>query len=237
MEKKGKEGQHKSVEQEEEDEELEAQEEQEEPTEVEVEDVKKDKPKTKKQNKVQKFGSGFMEKKVKEEQQEPVEQEEEAATKQPEAQKKQPSMKEKLIAQRKQEKEAAEEAERAERAEKARKAEEAAKAEKAKLAEKLEGEEENKFPTQAQLSKFAQVTSSVRFHDDDLIQMSTEVFAVLTKMLLDKKYGTEFTGKFNDEELKTLVEGVLPWFDTAAKLGIPWVTYVKEIWNPFSIRY
>ena len=54
---------------------------------------------------VQKFGSGFMEKKgVKEEQQEPVEQEEEAPKKEPEAQKKQPSMKEKLIAQRKQEK-------------------------------------------------------------------------------------------------------------------------------------
>jgi len=116
--------------------------------------------------------------------------------------------------------------------------------------------EDDVFPTNSQLKKFADCVAKslggqeklrttkgrgrvftrdrISFQHDEIFYLASEVFALIIKLLLEKKYGQEFASQFEENEMTRLAEYVAPWFAIAKKFNITWIEYTQELWDPFT---
>jgi len=116
--------------------------------------------------------------------------------------------------------------------------------------------EDDVFPTNSQLKKFADCVAKslggqeklrttkgrgrvftrdrIAFQHDEIFYLASEVFALIIKLLLEKKYGQEFASQFDENEMTRLAEYVAPWFAIAKKFNITWIEYTQELWDPFT---
>jgi len=116
--------------------------------------------------------------------------------------------------------------------------------------------EDDVFPTNSQLKKFADCVAKslggqeklrttkgrgrvftrdrIAFQHDEIFYLASEVFALIIKLLLEKKYGQEFASQFEENEMTRLAEYVAPWFAIAKKFNITWIEYTQELWDPFT---